>query len=42
MPYKEVSEEQILRCAYFKWVDEGHPDGQHIRHYFEAAQELQG
>ncbi len=42
MPDKEVSEEQLLRCAYFKWVDEGYPEGQHLRHYFEAAQELQG
>jgi Protein of unknown function (DUF2934) len=33
-------EESILRRAYFKWVDEGCPDGHHLRHYFEAQHEV--
>ena len=40
--YNIAVEEPILRRAYFKWVDEGCPDGQHIRHYFEALHEVRG
>lgn len=32
----------ILHRAYLKWLGEGCPDGQHLRHYFEAAREVQG
>ena len=40
--YNIAVEEPILRRAYFKWVEEGCPDGQHIRHYFEALHEVRG
>ena len=37
---KEGEEAMILHRAYLKWLDEGCPDGQELRHYFEAAQEV--
>ena len=40
--YDIADDEQIHRRAYFKWVDEGCPDGQHLRHYFEAQHEVRG
>ena len=40
--YDIADDEQLLRRAYFKWVDEGYPDGQHLRHYFEARHEVRG
>ena len=39
---KDDDEASILHRAYLKWLSEGCPDGQHLRHYFEAARELQG
>jgi Protein of unknown function (DUF2934) len=38
--YNIADEASVLRRAYFKWVDEGHPEGQHIRHYFGALHEF--
>jgi hypothetical protein len=40
--YNIADDEQIHRRAYFKWVDEGYPDGQHLRHYFDAQHEVRG
>lgn len=40
-PAQSDGEAQILRRAYFKWIDESRPDGQDRRHYFEAAREVQ-
>jgi hypothetical protein len=40
--YNIADEASVLRRAYFKWVDEGYPEGQHIRHYFEALHEVRG
>jgi hypothetical protein len=37
-----ADEVSVLRHAYFKWVDERYPDGQHLRHYFEALHEVRG
>ncbi len=36
----ETEEEQILHRAYLKWLGEGCPDGQHLRHYYEALHEV--
>jgi uncharacterized protein (TIGR02271 family) len=33
-------EAMIRQQAYLKWLEEGRPDGQDRRHYFEAAQEV--
>ena len=40
--YNIADDEQLLRRAYFKWGDEGYPDGQHLRPYFEALHEVRG
>ncbi len=42
MTIKDDDEAPILHRAYLKWLGEGCPDGQHLRHYFEAAREVQG
>jgi Protein of unknown function (DUF2934) len=39
---KDDDEASIRHRAYLKWLGEGRPDGQHLRHYFEAAREVQG
>ncbi|WP_026187039.1 DUF2934 domain-containing protein [Ensifer sp. BR816] len=35
-------EELIKRRAYAIWEQEGRPDGQHQRHWEQAAREMQG
>ncbi len=35
-------EELIKRRAYAIWEQEGRPDGQHLRHWEQAAREMQG
>ncbi|ASQ00327.1 DUF2934 domain-containing protein (plasmid) [Sinorhizobium meliloti] len=35
-------EELIRRRAYAIWEQEGRPDGQHQRHWEQAAREMQG
>lgn len=42
MTIKDDDEASILHRAYLKWLGEGCPDGQHLRHYFEAAREVHG
>jgi hypothetical protein len=34
--------EQIRRRAYEIWEDEGRPEGSHLRHWHQAADELDG
>ncbi len=39
---RDAEEAQILHRAYLKWLGEGRPDGQHLRHYFEAERGIRG
>ncbi|MBB6219290.1 DUF2934 domain-containing protein [Rhizobium leguminosarum] len=33
-------DDEIRKAAYKRWEDEGHPEGQHERHWREAEEEV--
>lgn len=39
MTVREQRDEWIWNRAYFKWIEEGEPSGQNVRHYLEACRE---